>query len=129
MKIAIFGASGFMGGALTHEALERGHTVTAIVHVTPLQIKHERLTAVTGDATDASSVAAVVAGHEAVAVAIGGRGNLEVVPAGARAFLASLPRAGVKRLVCVGAGGLLLVAPGVRLFDTPQFLEFRLFWQ
>ena len=119
MKIAIFGASGFMGGAVAREALERGHTVTAIIHQTPLQLNHERLSTVSGDATDPSSVAAVVKGHDAVAVAIGGRGNLEVVPAGARAFLASLPQAGVKRLVTVGAGGLLLVAPGVRLFDTP----------
>ena len=38
-----------------------------------------------------------------------------------RALLTGLPRAGVKRLVWVGAGGLLQVAPGVRLFDTPQF--------
>ena len=123
MKIAIFGASGYMGGAVAREALERGHTVTAIVHQTPLQLNHERLTAVTGDATDPSSVAAVVGGHDAVAVAIGGRkeANHDVVPAGARALLTGLPQAGVKRLVWVGAGGLLEVAPGVRLFDTPQF--------
>jgi uncharacterized protein len=36
-------------------------------------------------------------------------------------MLAGLSRAGVKRLVWVGGGGSLEVAPGVRLVDTPAF--------
>jgi putative NADH-flavin reductase len=31
MKLALLGATGFVGSALLKEALERGHTVTAIV--------------------------------------------------------------------------------------------------
>ena len=124
MKIAIFGASGWIGGTVAREALDRGHIVTAIVRdPARLQLRHERLTTMIGDVTDPTRVAAVVTGHDAVAAAIGGRreGHHEVVPAAVRSLLVGLPRAGVKRLVWVGGGGSLLVAPGVRLIDTPQF--------
>jgi putative NADH-flavin reductase len=124
MKIAIFGASGWIGGTIAREALNRGHTVTAIVRdPARLQLTHERLTVVTGDVTDLAKVASVVAGHDAVAAAIGGRreGNHQVVPAAVRALLTGLPQADVKRLVWVGGGSSLEVSPGVRLFDTPQF--------
>jgi hypothetical protein len=55
--------------------------------------------------------------------AIGGRreAHYEVVPAAVRALLAGLAQDGVKRLVSVGGGSSLEVAPSVRLFDTPQF--------
>jgi putative NADH-flavin reductase len=33
MKIALIGATGFVGSAILQEALERGHEVTAIVRV------------------------------------------------------------------------------------------------
>lgn len=124
MKIAIFGASGWIGGAVALEALDRGHIVTAIVRdPARLQLRHERLATMIGDVTDPTSVAAVVAGHDAVAAAIGGHrdGHHEVVPAAVRSLLVGLSRAGVKRLVWVGGGGSLLVAPGVRVIDTPEF--------
>jgi uncharacterized protein len=124
MKIAIFGASGWIGGTVTREALERGLTVTAIVRdPARLQLRHERLTTQICDVTDPAKVAAAVAGHDAVAAAISGRkdGHHEVVPAAVRSLLVGLPRAAVMRLVWVGGAGSLLVAPGVRLIDTPQF--------
>jgi putative NADH-flavin reductase len=124
MRIVVFGASGWIGGTVAREALDRGHTVTAIVRdPARLQLTHERLTVATGDVTDPTSVASVVAGHDAVAAAIGGRREAHhpVVPAAARALLTGLAQAGVKRLVWVGGGGSLEVAPGMRLIDTPQF--------
>jgi uncharacterized protein len=41
MKVAILGATGFVGSALLKEALDRGHTVTAIVRQTDKLEKHE----------------------------------------------------------------------------------------
>ena len=124
MKIAIFGASGWIGGAVLREALERGHTVSAVVRdPARLQLAHERLAVVTGDADDPEKVAAVVRGHEAVIASVGGRRQQrhEVVPAAARALLEGLARAGVRRLLWVGGAGSLEVAPGTRLVDTPGF--------
>ena len=124
MKIAIFGASGWIGGAVAREALDRGHTVSAIVRdPARLQLNHKGLSAVTGDVTDSASISSVVAGVNAVAAAIGGRreGHHEVVSAAVRALLTGLAAAGVKRLVWVGGAGSLEVAPGVCLIDMPQF--------
>lgn len=124
MKIAIFGATGRIGGTIAREALERGHAVTAIVRdPSRLGFSHERLAIGTGEITDADSVASAVAGHDAVGVAIGGRrdGRHQVVIDAVHAVLAGLPRAGVRRLLWVGGAASLEVAPGVALIDTPNF--------
>ena len=105
MRIAIFGASGWIGGTVTREALERGHSITAIVRdPARLEFTHERLTVVTGDVTDPARVASVVAGHAAVIASISGRREAQhqVVPAAVRALLTGLAQAGVNRLVWVG---------------------------
>lgn len=123
MRIALFGANGWIGGTVVREALSRGHAVTVVVRDPTRQLKHERVEVARADATDAAQVASAVAGHDAVVASMSGRrdGNHGVVPAAARAMLAGLAQAGVKRLVWVGGAGSLEVAPGVRLIDTPQF--------
>jgi uncharacterized protein len=124
MKIAIFGASGWIGGTVAREALGRGHAVSAIVRdPARLQLSGKGLSVVPGDVTDPASISSAVAGVDAVAAAIGGRreAHHEVVPTAARALLTGLAGAGVKRLVWVGGAGSLEVAPGVCLIDTPQF--------
>ncbi|MBI5647587.1 MAG: NAD(P)-dependent oxidoreductase [Ignavibacteriae bacterium] len=124
MNIALFGASGWVGGTILREALERGHSVTAIVRdPSKITFTHERLSVAAGDSADAASVASGARGHEVAAAAIGGRATAqhEVVPASAQALLAGLGQAGVPRLVWVGGAGSLEVAPGMRLVDTPQF--------
>ena len=42
MKVALLGATGFVGSALLEEALDRGHVVTAIVRH-PENLKNERV--------------------------------------------------------------------------------------
>ncbi len=124
MKIAVFGATGWIGGTIANEALSRGHHVTAIVRdPARLQITHEHLNTVVGDAANPDSIAAAVAGHDAVVASISGRRDSHpaVVPEAAQALLQGLPRAGVKRLVWVGGASSLEVAPGLRLVDTPEF--------
>jgi uncharacterized protein len=57
MKIALLGATGFVGSALLKEALDRGHTVTAIVRHPEKLEKRERLVAKAGDVYDTAVVA------------------------------------------------------------------------
>jgi putative NADH-flavin reductase len=124
MKIAIYGASGWIGGTVAAEALNRDHFVTAIARETSqVKLNHKRLRVIIGDATDHASVATAVAGHDAVVAAIGGRreGRHDVVPAAVRALLIGLDRADVRRLVWVGGAGSLEVEPGIMLIDTPRF--------
>ena len=125
MKIVLFGASGTIGSSIAAEALSRGHHVTAVVRdPTRVGPSHEALSSVTGDVLDPSSVAALVAGHDVVACAVGPRlagDEPRLVVDAARSLIDGLTRAGVNRLVVVGGAGSLEVAPGVQLVDTPEF--------
>jgi putative NADH-flavin reductase len=124
MKLALFGASGTIGQRIVREALRRGHTVTAIVRdPARLTEQHAHLTAVMGNILNPESVAAAVAGHEAVLSAYGPSGGegAETIAEAAHSLVAGLKQAGVTRLVVVGGAGSLEVAPGLTLADTPQF--------
>ena len=125
MKIVLFGASGTIGRSIAEEALARGHQVTAVVRdPTRLGPPHPALSVVSGDVLDPSSVAAVVAGHDVVASAVGPRlpgDDPKMVVDAASSLIDGLGQAQVSRLVVVGGAGSLEVAPGVLLVDTPEF--------
>jgi uncharacterized protein len=126
MKLALIGASGFVGSALLNEALQRNHQVTAIVrHPEKITVQHPRLTVKKGNVFNVDEVALLVAGHDAVLSAYNpGWTNpaiYEEFLQGAKAIQEGVKKAGVKRLLVVGGAGSLEVAPGVQLIDTPQF--------
>jgi uncharacterized protein len=125
MKVVVFGASGVIGRAITGELLVRGHTVTAATR-TGGPVEGLVVHCVTGDASDAASVARLAAGQDAVAAAIGPRQADDEDPedsliTAAWGLTEGLRRAGVRRLVVVGGSGSLEVAPGQRLMDSPGF--------
>ena len=125
MKIALIGASGFVGAAVLQEALDRGHQVTGIVRQPEKLPQHAALTAVAGDAYDAEALARSLIGHDAVIHAFNpgwGQANIrELFIQGTRAIYAAVKRAGIGRLLVVGGAGSLYVAPGLQLLDTADF--------
>jgi uncharacterized protein len=124
MRIVIFGVTGNVGSRIAREALRRGHSVMGVVRV-PGPAPIDGVQTVVGNVLDAASVAAVVRGTDAVVSAVG-PGNFERSPFladAAKALIAGLREAGVKRLVVVGGAGGLEVAPGVQLVDSPGFPE------
>ena len=66
MKVALLGATGFVGSALLKEALGRGHIVTAIVRHPEKLEKLEGLTAKAGDVYDTDSLAKLIQGNDAI---------------------------------------------------------------
>jgi len=125
MKIALIGATGFVGSKVLAEALQRGHQVTALVRTPSKLAPAAGLTVVAADATDAGSLANHLAGHDAVVSAYNGpRGTPEFAQRyrdGTQAIVDGVKRSGVKRVLLVGGAGSLFVAPGVSLLDTPAF--------
>lgn len=125
MKLALIGASGFVGAAVLQEALNRGHQVTGIVRQPQKLPQHPALTAVAGDAYAADALAQTLAGHDAVIHAFNpgwGQANIrELFIQGTQAIYAATRQAGVKRLLVVGGAGSLYVAPGLQLLDTANF--------
>lgn len=119
MKIALIGASGYVGSMLLAEALDRGHQVTAIVTDAAKLPDHTGLTGVSADATDADALAAIAAGHDLVISSYNpGRDSSG---SGTQAIVEGVKRAGVARLLVVGGAGSLKLPSGERVVDQPDF--------
>src|SRR6185436_6496094 len=129
MKIVLFGATGNVGRRVAAEALRRGHEVLGVIRDPAAATGSESgLPLVKGDATKAESIAELARGAAAVVSAISPRPNARglAVPSlvdNARAMIAGLRRAGLKRVVFVGGAGSLEVVPGRQLVDQPGFPE------
>jgi putative NADH-flavin reductase len=123
MKIALIGASGFIGSGLREEALARGHQVTALVSNPAKLAAAPGLAAQAFDVNDSAALAAALAGHDLVISAFSGHAQADVREAygrGIRSIIAAAKQAGL-RLLVVGGAGSLEVAPGKQLVDSPEF--------
>lgn len=126
MKIALIGATGFVGSAILREALDRNHEVKAIVrNPDKLTVEHERLSVVQGNAMDTDKLAEQLQGNEVVISAYNaGWGNPNLYQEflqGAQNIQESVKKSGVKRLLVIGGAGSLFISPDLQLVDTPDF--------
>lgn len=129
MELVILGASGFIGSAITAEALARGHQVTAVVS------RPERVTAQAGlsvvglDINDTPALTRLLSGKAVVISAFSGHAQQDVKGYYLKAFnsvLNAATAANVGRLLVVGGAATLLLPDGSRLLDSPQFpAEYR----
>jgi len=125
MKIAVIGATGFVGSAIVKEALDRGHEVDAIVRNPDKLTPHAKFHPQKGDVYDEDDVVRLVRGRDAVISAFNPGWcdpdiyNKQVK--GARSIVNGVKRAGVKRLLFVGGAGSLEVKPSVQSVDLPEF--------
>lgn len=128
MKLAVIGASGFVGSVVVREALDRGHEVTAIArNPEKITAAGEKLHKVEADVYNEARIVEVLKGHDAVISAYNpGWSNpniFEETLAGGKAVQEAVKKSGVKRLLVVGGAGSLYMAPGKQLVDTPEFPE------
>lgn len=125
MKIALIGATGFVGTHLLEEALQRGHEVTVIVR-DPSKIGNpsEKLTVVKGDIKHVAELAAQLKGNDVVVSAFNpGWTNPNIYDdfiAGSKDIQAAVEQSGVKRLITIGGAGSLYI-DGKQLVDSPDF--------
>ncbi len=116
MKIALIGATGQVGSRILGEALERGHTVTAIARNPASLAPRAGLTALALDVSkDGDKLAAALAGQDVAIISVK-YSQVDAAP-----VLEAVKRADVPRVLVVGGAGSLQVAPGVDLVDTPNF--------
>lgn len=115
MKIALIGATGFIGQYISSEALSRKHQVTALVRNPSKIAPASGLTSKAVDIHDSAQLTAALAGYDAAILAI----HYEGVDR--HALVNAVKNSGVPRALFVGGAASLEVAPGVKLLDTPDF--------
>ena len=124
MRVALLGATGFVGSALLKEAIDRGHIVTAIVRHPEKLEKREGLTAKAGDVYDPTSLAKLIQGNDAIISAFNpGWKDPNLYDnqiRGTTSIIAAIKKAGIKRVLWVGGAGGLEIKPGVRVVDSPD---------
>jgi putative NADH-flavin reductase len=127
VKIALIGASGFVGSRILSEALGRGHEVTAIIRRPQRIASHRNLTIVQADALRREQLARILAGHDVVissynpARGVAGPEVFDRHVRGHRAIISAAKKSGVKRFLAVGGAASLKTPAGIELLDSPEF--------
>jgi putative NADH-flavin reductase len=107
MKLTVFGASGRIGGHVVTQALDRGHTVTAVVrNAATFDRTHPSLEVISVPGlTDPALLEPALAGSDAAISGIGPRSRKDgpVATNATRAILPALDACGVRRFIAVSA--------------------------
>ncbi len=124
MLIALFGATGRVGGRFLEYALADGHTIRALVRDPAKLAPRPGLDVRKGDVLDATNVARVIGGADAVVSALGGAGVDDPGDAqsqGMRNIVNAMRKQGIKRVLGVAGGGILDSPAGGLRHDQPTF--------
>ncbi|CVK16443.1 MAG: NAD(P)-dependent oxidoreductase [Apibacter sp.] len=122
-KVALIGASGFIGSELVKELLTRGYQVTAIVRsAEKIKNNDKNLKVVSANVLDMDKLSEVLKSNDAVISAYNpGWTNPNIYDdtiKGYRSIIEAVKKSGIKRLQAVGGAGSLQVAPGKTVVDT-----------
>ena len=124
MKVALIGATGFVGAGVLEELLQRGHEVVVLVRHPEKFPVREHVQIIKADVLHADEVRRAVAGVDAVISAYNAGWTNPNIYAdfmqGSRAIAEGVKSAGVKRYLVVGGAGSLFVN-GQQLVDSPDF--------
>lgn len=122
MKIAIIGATGFVGSAILNELADRKHNITAIAR-NPKDTSNVNWVA--ADIFNTDALAETLKGNDVIISAYNsGWTNPNIYDdfiAGSKAIQEAVKKSGVKRYITIGGAGSLFVAPGLQAVDTPDF--------
>jgi putative NADH-flavin reductase len=124
MKIAIIGATGFVGSTILNELVSRNHAITAIAR-NPKEDENSSITWVKADANNVNELSKAIAGNEIVISAYNaGWTNPNLYTdflEGSKAIQEAVKKSGAKRFIVIGGAGSLFVAPNLQAVDTPDF--------
>lgn len=122
MKVAIIGATGFVGTAILNEIANRNHQITAIARTSQL---NEQVNWSQTNIFDIDQLTTVLQGNDVIINAYNpGWTNPNIYQdfiAGSKAIQEAVKKSGVKRFITIGGAGSLYVAPGIQAVDTPEF--------
>jgi putative NADH-flavin reductase len=114
-KIIVFGATGNTGKFVVEQALEAGYQVTVIIrNPTAFTLADKNLTIIRGDVLKPTTFEDALTGKDAVVSCLGsGRKNpTTVYSQGVSNIAAAMEKVGVKRIVCISAGAVVISPNG-----------------
>jgi uncharacterized protein YbjT (DUF2867 family) len=128
MKMTVFGATGGIGGQVVRQALDAGHTVTAVVRDSArFDLSHPALEVVTVPGlTDPAALRPALEGRDAALSGVGPRGRKDgpVASSATRGILRAMEDSGVKRFVAVSAVPVGPVPEGESFVNRRLLLPF-----
>jgi putative NADH-flavin reductase len=110
-KVIVFGATGGTGKCVVEQALQAGHQVTVVVrNPEAFDIQHQNLSIVKGDVFQPSTFEQAIVGKDVVVSCLGTqkREPTTVYSDGVRNMSKAMEKAGVKRLICLSAGAVIV---------------------
>lgn len=123
-KVAIIGASGFVGSNLVKEATNRGLEVTAIARNVE-KINVENINKIAVDVNQVNELSEALKGHDVVISAFNaGWTNPNLYNdfiKGSESIQQAAKQAGVQRMIVVGGAGSLYANENEQLVDSPDF--------
>ncbi len=124
MKVAIIGATGFVGSAILNEISSRNHKITAIARNAKTD---SEVNWVKADVFNSDELADALKGNDVVINAYNsGWTNPNIYDdfiSGSKSIQEAVKKSAVKRFITIGGAGSLFVAPNVQAVDTPDFPE------
>jgi len=124
MKVAVIGATGFVGPNIVSELSARGHQVIAIARNTTKVETNEKVTAKNVDINENAALVAAIKDADVVINSFNaGWTNPNIYAdylTGAKAIQQAVKDAGVARLIIIGGAGSLFI-DGKQLVDGPDF--------
>lgn len=124
MKIAVIGATGYVGRAVVAELAARDHQVVALARQVEQVAAAENVSAVAADIHSADFVQQLQGVDGVVSAFNAGWSNPNIgadYTRGAAAIVEAAKAAQVPYLLVVGGAGSLYVAPDLQVIDTPDF--------
>ena len=123
-KVAVIGATGFVGKQVVNELSNRGYVVNAIARDSSKVEAKDNVTATSADVNNVEELAKVLEGSDAVINTFNAgwtNSNLyEDFLNGSRNIEKAVEKSGVKRFITVGGAGSLFI-DGNQLVDGPDF--------
>ena len=123
-KVAVIGATGFVGKQVVNELSNRGYSVIAIARDSSKVEANDNITAISADVNNVDELAKVLEGSDAVINTFNaGWTNPNLYDDflnGSRNIEKAVEESGVKRFITVGGAGSLFI-DGNQLVDGPDF--------
>ncbi|WP_292010237.1 NAD(P)H-binding protein [Chryseobacterium sp.] len=124
-KVAVIGATGFVGSHVVKELVDRGYQVEAVVRDASKVQQSDKVIAKSLDVNNVDELAESLKGNDAVISAFNaGWTNPNLYNdfiTGAENIEKAVEKSGVKRLIVVGGAGSLYTPDNTQLVDSPDF--------